>query len=767
TDGSKEIATHNRELQIFRDRNLAWYGQHEVRANNIYQSFAQFNFLDTDAAVRLADSTAQIEDDLSKLLVGPEASKVWRNIEKVTEEVAKKLNGLSPLVSTMKDELVFLDKRILETNATQRESDSINTRLEEMIQRLGWRSAQNGNEISATKLVESLSELQSLVQQATEIVLVDSPITMAHLTKYCHDAKIASKKATEDIPKLEALQKQQKFLADRINATSEAQGLVKRVIVIFESGLPAHVADCTKQQDIVAIYSECLHGIDTIDFELFSSIERQVRVDNIHNIATKKRIDADVSLGEAKKKYANFTKLRDQSINLAQQLREVASKIIPINEKPDECPLCHTQFKQGELTKHINVGVEEQMESIGQTLLTHLRQKEVAFNDAKSLEYAASWLEKFCLRANLDADIMAERALSEVENMKCLLAEAQARLGLLRNEVIALDSLGFSMAELESITVRLQELRYPLAAYSVEEANQLLSTIDQMVVNSSQTLKELKAESDDLQKSIKTTVYSFEIEGYELRVALSRLKERIITIENLQAKIGQFISYFPWPEDKPLSELLVESGTMQKVAAELIDALAREKQAAMTQEDSITRKKQLEQRLTEMIPKVDRLNKAYSTFKRLQEEHSLNNAMKAALHENRDAVETIFSQIHSPVEFSGLGTSWTSLVRKIDGKESGLTQMSTGQRAAFALSIFLAQNAQLKSAPPVILIDDPIAHVDDMNSLSFLDYLREIVLRSERQIFFSTASEKLATLFERKFDFLGHDRFCRFNLSRK
>jgi ABC-type phosphate/phosphonate transport system ATPase subunit len=39
----------------------------------------------------------------------------------------------------------------------------------------------------------------------------------------------------------------------------------------------------------------------------------------------------------------------------------------------------------------------------------------------------------------------------------------------------------------------------------------------------------------------------------------------------------------------------------------------------------------------------------------------------------------------------------------------------------------------LTSAPRVMLIDDPIAHVDDLNSLSFLDYLREIAIRGHRQ----------------------------------
>jgi hypothetical protein len=51
--------------------------------------------------------------------------------------------------------------------------------------------------------------------------------------------------------------------------------------------------------------------------------------------------------------------------------------------------------------------------------------------------------------------------------------------------------------------------------------------------------------------------------------------------------------------------------------------------------------------------------------------------------------------------------------------------------------------------------------------LSFLDYLREIILTGKRQIFFATANDKLATLFQRKFDFLGAEGFRRFDLSRE
>jgi len=66
-----------------------------------------------------------------------------------------------------------------------------------------------------------------------------------------------------------------------------------------------------------------------------------------------------------------------------------------------------------------------------------------------------------------------------------------------------------------------------------------------------------------------------------------------------------------------------------------------------------------------------------------------------------------------------------------------------------------------------MLIDDPIAHIDDLNALSFLDYLRDLAVHSRKQIFFATADSRIAALFEKKFAFLGEDAFKKISLVRR
>lgn len=143
-------------------------------------------------------------------------------------------------------------------------------------------------------------------------------------------------------------------------------------------------------------------------------------------------------------------------------------------------------------------------------------------------------------------------------------------------------------------------------------------------------------------------------------------------------------------------------------------------------------------------------------------ESATSKSLNAIWQEINDA----FVRIHSPNEYEYVGNDGVLLRSKESGQDWTLDKVSTGQRAAFALSVFLALNRTAARTPPVILIDDPVAHVDDLNALSFLDYLRDLAITSKKQVFFATADARVAALFARKFNFLGDD-FKRIDLVRE
>lgn len=84
-----------------------------------------------------------------------------------------------------------------------------------------------------------------------------------------------------------------------------------------------------------------------------------------------------------------------------------------------------------------------------------------------------------------------------------------------------------------------------------------------------------------------------------------------------------------------------------------------------------------------------------------------------------------------------------------------IQDMSTGQKLAVVLAVLIEMHLSLKSVPHFLLIDEPVANVDDLNILSMLDLFRELVVTQDCQLFVTTANQNVARLFRRKFSFLG------------
>jgi chromosome segregation protein len=77
------------KVPVLKARNTLWYGRADFQSNTISQGFSRFNFLDTDAAFRLSSDVTpeDIREDFGKLLVGPETSKLWDYLSKLSDDV--------------------------------------------------------------------------------------------------------------------------------------------------------------------------------------------------------------------------------------------------------------------------------------------------------------------------------------------------------------------------------------------------------------------------------------------------------------------------------------------------------------------------------------------------------------------------------------------------------------------------------------------------------------------------------------------------------
>jgi len=760
-DGKSENANDRRVQSLFRDRHLAWYGQSETRTNNLFQTFSRFNFLNTDAAVGLAEAKDDFEEDLSKLLVGPDASKTWREIGRTAEKLREKIKELEGIRNQVDLDLASHSRQIAASGELKQESGAVLKRLDEMLARTTWTRDDVEPAPSVKALVESLSELDTLIKQSIGHEWVGAPVTLAKMRQFVKDAPArieAGEKLAKQISDARASDRRLQQEGTRLQSNLAELGELSK---LMEAGLPERLAEIQRVTPLIAKHQQVTVGYDEHKMQPHLLQAAALTVSAFDSSATKESSNAAKNLDGARNHYTSFNALCDESVSLGQRLREIAGQILENASEPDQCPLCHTQFASGGLASHMHIGVDAQLEEKAAALLSVIREHETNAAEAVAKQLAAQWAVIACQRLEQPQSISVSELVRLVSNSQRECTDLLVSQSRLSGEISQLQKSGLTAERYRQLVTKMSG---SLGVVSKERVKQEIERIEN---EAKSQLAERNGHAKTIQEALTTVETVLPLtEGTSIESALAQLKERLVSDESLLDKLAPYAPRFSWPEGQPFSELAVTIGTVRQLAGDYQVTLSKEQSAVKVLAEASTRKDQLEKQLAGLLPRIERFSEAKQVLAKIQNEHSLNSAMEEALRQNRVAIEAIFSRIHSPAEFSGLGDSLTTLVRKSGAGIANLQQISTGQRAAFALSLFLAQNAQLRSAPPVILIDDPIAHVDDLNCLSFLDYLREVVVAGDRQVVFATANDKLAMLFERKFDFLGNEDFRRYDLSR-
>jgi DNA repair protein SbcC/Rad50 len=765
-NGETRVVDHNQPLQTLRDRNLTWYGQAEVKTNDLYRRFAQFNFLNSDAAVGLAESATRIEDDLSQLLVGPEAAKIWADINRVLEGVQAKIRDLLPTKEACEKELLFLENYLDAASLTP-ESRVVRSQLEQLVNRFGWNTESLSDESVLLTFIEAVVEFVPRLRQATTLEWAPERVSFDSLGIFCRTNRALCESAGDILTDVAAQDSQIEHYVDEASRCREALVALQDLELVLGSGVSTLVRERNQQRTLVARHAGLLAGIEHIVPNAIPDSELDADLDERLLRASEDRLSAQDSLVAKQRDSADLDELRRQSADLAEQLRAVADRILEHAVNQDVCPLCYTTFAPGQLRARMHGDVGDPAAAVGEALRSEVRRLTSLVGAAARLEAALATLARFRDRAAMGADVTVRAVLSRLESVRATVANAQRRLQAVEQELRSLADDGYSQAVIDARVARLTSLGFKLESISVTAVTGAKFEIEELLRTATENARTLREKTSVTRKDLQVQLGASEATTSTLLQVLASLRERVSTAESLLISLEGILEVVGWPRDTPFVELLFQAESVRDAATRLQSAMAEERTRRKAVTDARERRGALQQQLIELDRKRDRFSNAASVLGRIVKNHSLKSATTAALQENRSAIEAIFTRVHSPREFSGLGTALGTLVRRSTGREVSLREISTGQRAAFALSIFMAQNAQLAVAPPVIIIDDPIAHIDDLNALSFLDYLREVVLAGRRQIFFATSDITLAALFARKFEFLGSQQFRVFDLTRE
>ncbi|SOE50431.1 AAA family ATPase [Orrella dioscoreae] len=760
--GTLEKLSSTTDSARLRARHSNWYAKTELKKVSIQDSFGKFNFLDTDAAVNLSVSASsdQIGADVARLVLGAAAENLADRLRRVVDRVRDELKGLHRDNATNKQLKLAAAGRMDVVKKAPKLSDSLFLELLTALKQLGWlQPPEEKAGIASLReiLQEAATTIELLRHSSVDVLHSDPPSALQLLANLNEEAGKAT--ALDERAKAAKTEQSKAQRATQASAGQIATG--DALLPYARTDFARLSKQALERQDSFRARASRLAlvgnkvNVNAVERLLDQRVEAAVfsveaRVNELQRQLTTSR----ASLQALEKTQSNLTVL-------TQRLRATAQDILQRVPNPDHCPVCHTEFESGQLFVRMMADVGTNTSEQAALLQNEIAATEDALTDVRLAQSALEPIRAF-LGESAQSTTVRE-ALAQIDEDRALLERDRTSLETVQSQVQQLQADGLSSEDLSDRLLAAGLAELP----SLDELQVMQANHREALSNAQEASKNALQESSDVQRECEALAARLSINLPDSAEALAKVVQR--QVSDIEAALGArqtLTSILAISSDKTADEITINLAAAQQLVARVATAVAQES----ANDTALDRETKAVADLTEKIEACDmtigRLVDAERVLDTLTQQSSGGELTNKILAENAQEIARTFASIHMPNEFELKADRGTlAIVRRKTGGKVELDQMSTGQRAAFALSLFLAMNGRLRSGPPVLLFDDPVAHVDDINVLSFLDHLRHLAINGSRQIFFATADTKLAGLFRHKFRFLGDD-FKELSLSR-
>jgi chromosome segregation protein len=775
TDSEKSVLPTSETARI-KGRNFAWYRMESHQSKNIVDGFTRYNFLDTDAAFRISTELdpKSLHDDLRRLLVGAEASTLWDYFKKVKGDIDVKLKELRQEKKIEAELCESLKKQIADLKQAPTLALSMSKTFRAGLQELGWK----GTEAKEIGIVKE-GERKSLELVAGKLAKIFTLTTLTPFTKTAlnRQIEVINTKYTTAVP----LEKERSHIIKTIaNHRRELISLEQTATLLSEwksfcvAGSPKLIREVENGRIAVRNMREQLGTLATAFLpKLPEHLARKPLQIAAQECASHVRCTHEKVLA-AEADNMKIKSLQEKLFVAQAQLQNAARQLIIHTGRNNICPICETVHDPAELHAKIEALTSESAASYMIELAKLLQDAKEQEAHAIRLKKEVDTLLECCFNIGLDGrQVSADEVSSELTMRQVNLQKAAEALQSAEENIANLDDIGLSLDRYLNLRSKIGGLFEE--GDDVEDAGILevaMKDINSMTVEIDQQILALTRELENLSEMLLALLRDntlpnslFEVSSAEkVQASLSEHLERSNKAVEFVHDIEKILV---WPESWTLNELEQNIVSVTEAFDKAMHSVKTEQSANASAEQLQINYDVAKESLREKLEKIQRLQVANETLLELIENHSLDAAMDEVLTSIKDQINDVFGRIHTPREYEFAVSEENLLMARGKNAPHSLDQISTGQRAACALSVFLALNSTARSAPPVLLIDDPIAHVDDLNALSFIDYLRDLVLHARRQLFFATADSKVAALFEKKFVFLGPDRFRKISLDQR
>jgi exonuclease SbcC len=748
----------------YRKRDIDWYNSGSNRGNDLNGHFNKFNFYTSDAAFQLkqddTNSQNNLQETIADIALGREVNKLELRIKAFADKFSDWANQFLNEATRLSESLREKNEIITDLSKQQKNPQVYKQAVIEATKNSQWKSTFGEGDEAIVKLdneIQNVSSNLSIIQSKSIIDI--QTLTMENIEleiKELEIKKLAISNLRNEILKyqqdrqtyIKELERNKSIMPIMDELSSYFRHRHFNSLVGLEKKIKSKTIEQNRAKEIKQLADSILENIfldpDSTNTKSVKQIEVEITTQN-------ESLKKNHSEMELKVKQLE-SGIEELSIVIS-DIKSLGLSYLKINPNAEDCPLCNTHFANDELVTAIRKTQDSFSNSIALTSL-----KEELESMSKKLDEIEKQLEVITQLKRLSLLLFSEngyeKTVTEIRegnqiNTKTLLSltEALIQLNTLQSEF---NNEGLSEEKYFYLENRLAEA-LSLKVKSISELEIQMHSLQDKQNNLQSANTQIGKEMGEKESSL-NAIFNSEIQNEE------QLIRRINVLQEILNCFKQIEIYLEFPPTDLLATIIEKVNHLSSVFETYKKAAYEAMQHGQVIEITNKEIERIKAEIDLLTPKQIQAQFAKDELNKLLIEQSKNTFLSDYIGKNRNEIVSIFKIIHTPREFKNINfTNGKITLTSIDDNERTLSEISTGQRSALALSIFLSLNKKLSKGPNILMFDDPVTYVDDMNVLSFFDYLRELVIKSNRQVFFATANDDLAFLFRKKFEFLEDD----------
>ena len=752
-------------------REMLWYNHNESHAlNRLNSLFHSINYFSVDNTYRFVSSSASMGEILTKTLLGPETLSMWSNLKKYLTRCTEKIIELS----------AWYERLLAQLNQQTEFEEVYEADVRNYIRFSGLNI---DPEMSIEQIRLIISKIEVELAQVAEFMPFGGPnetdLALADISQKIKSVQTRAIMLQDQAKKYYIEQKQLdeaikdardhfKSAEDKINALTPVQAMqgTLRFIAMNSSdiSLIQSLQKQTKQaKNEIKRYDEFWEKFKSL--RSCSEAPTSWELNNQLSRLREEEKQCSQSVKDLTGQIANKNREFEHQEKLMNRLYE-AGRIAVANIPIRRCPLCDSPTNQRSILQHLQgksdfsaelQSLNIQLDASEQTLkaiqkniqavqskLSLINKIEFAFETA--LDEFPEYISDEGSALSIVHAILDERQ-RQAENIKSM----ENKISKLEKKILSASKKALRIQDLTEVLSAEDRVRYILLKNNYQTAAALpiddlqkkaFEIIDDLTICAATQEEEIKFLEAHL-KEIPLDAIAVEQRQVSLELEqLEREYKRQMRLKKFWQNLASLVSG---------DQQAMSSNCLQTQCGELKEMI--EKLTAFNKFQQ--QKSKIEADITKTTEELEKYKLVVDKLKTLKApEYYSNKYIKNNLHQ----ISQIFLCLHSPQEFSGLEISEDGeLFGLRDNRPVSIVNMSTGQRTALVLSVFFHLHLSNKVAPKILLIDEPLANIDDLNILSLIDFLREMVVIHNRQVFITTANRNIAQLFRRKFSFLENN----------